>query len=165
VEEQQVEVEIVLADAHALLPGDEGEAAAQLQQHALDLAQDGALEVAFAVGALEPEQVEQVGIAKDDVGAHLPVAKSVDLGRDDLLRLLRQRGALEQHAADLLPQRAHVPTLDAAHLGVEVAGQRVLDRQQLDEVAPAQLCRQRRHNLLRSGNPDRTEWRDRASGG
>jgi hypothetical protein len=65
-----------------------------------------------------------------------------------VLRLLRQRGALEQHAADLLAQRAHVPTLDAAHLGVEVAGQRVLERQQLDEVAPAQLCRQRRHNLL-----------------
>jgi hypothetical protein len=54
----------------------------------------------------------------------------------------------EQQAADLLAQRAHVPTLDAAHLGVEVAGQRVLERQQLDEVAPAQLCRQRRHNLL-----------------
>jgi hypothetical protein len=65
-----------------------------------------------------------------------------------VLRLLRQRGALEQQAADLLAQRAHVPTLDAAHLRVKIAGQRILERQQLDEMAPAQLCRQRRHNLL-----------------
>ena len=43
VEEQQVEMKIILADAHALFPGDEGEARAQLQQYALDLAQDGGL--------------------------------------------------------------------------------------------------------------------------
>jgi hypothetical protein len=43
VEEQQVQVEIILAHAHALLPGDEGEAGSQLQQHTFDLAQDGAL--------------------------------------------------------------------------------------------------------------------------
>jgi hypothetical protein len=99
VEEQQVEMKIVLADTDTLLPGDEGEAAAQFEQHALDLAQDGALEVAFAVGTLEPQQVEQVGIAEDDVGAHLPVAKSADLGRDDVLRLLRQRGAFRNSRA------------------------------------------------------------------
>jgi len=40
---------------------------------------------------------------------------------------------------DLLPQRANVPALDAAHLRVEVSGQRVLDGQQRMEVRPVQL--------------------------
>jgi len=39
----------------------------------------------------------------------------------------------------LLPQRAHVPPLHPAHLGVKVAGQRVLDRQERMDVRPAQL--------------------------
>jgi len=50
-----------------------------------------------------------------------------------------RRGALVQHAADLLPQCAHVAALDAAHLGVEVSCERVLDRQQRMKMRPAQL--------------------------
>jgi hypothetical protein len=61
------------------------------------------------------------------------------IGGDDDLGLLRQRGALVQHAADLLTQRAHVPAFDAAHLGIEVAGERVLERQERMKVGPAQL--------------------------
>lgn len=67
VEEEQVEMKIVLADAHALLSGDEGKASTQLQQDAFDLAQDGALQIAFAIGSCESQQVEKVRIAKDEV--------------------------------------------------------------------------------------------------
>jgi hypothetical protein len=38
-----------------------------------------------------------------------------------------------------------VRTLQPAHFGVEVALQRILHREQLDEMAPAQLCRQCLH--------------------
>ena len=148
VEEEQVEVKVVLVDAHALLPRDKGEAGAELQQHAFELAQDGALEVALAVRALQAEQIEQVRVTKHQIGAHLPVAQFGNPGGDEGFGSLRQRRALEQHAADLLPQGAHVPALDTAHLGVEIPRQGLFDRQQLDEVTPAQLCRQRRHNLL-----------------
>ena len=110
--------------------GDEGEASAQLQEDTLDLAQDGALEVALAVGSRESQQIEKVRIAKDDVGGHVSVAQLRELRRDDGFRFSRQRGALEQHAADLLPKRAHIPTLDSAHFGVEIASQLILDRQQ-----------------------------------
>ena len=78
----------------------------------------------------------------------MPRPQLANLGGDDLLELLGEGRALEQHPADFLPKGAHVPVLDAAHLGVEVAGEGLFDGEQLHEVAPAQLCRQRRHNFL-----------------
>jgi hypothetical protein len=51
-------------------------------------------------------------------------------------------------AADALAQCAHAPALDAAHFGVILALQRLLERQDFDEVAPAQFSRQRRDNLF-----------------
>lgn len=77
--EKQVEMKVVLADAHALLPGDKRKASAQFQQDALDLAQNGALEVALAVGSRESQQIEKVRIAKDDVGGHVSVAQLREL--------------------------------------------------------------------------------------
>lgn len=78
-EEEQVEMKIVLAHSHSLLPGGEGKAGAQLQQHAFDLTQDRALKITFAVSAFEAQQVEQIGIAEDGVWAHLSTAKFADL--------------------------------------------------------------------------------------
>jgi hypothetical protein len=95
VEEQQIEVEVVLAHTHSLLSRNEGEARTQLQQHAFDLAQHGAFEVALAVGARQAQQIQQMGIAEHGVGAHSPFTQFVDLGRDVRIRLLRQSGALE----------------------------------------------------------------------
>ena len=152
VEEEQVEVKIVLADAHALLPGDEGEASAQLQQDALDLAQDGALEVALAVGAFQSQKIEEIGITKDGIGRHAAIAEVGDFCGDDRLGVLRQRGALEQHAADLLPERAHIPALDAAHLGVEVAGERVFDGEEFHEMDQLPNCCDSVTTIASSGN-------------
>jgi hypothetical protein len=42
---------------------------------------------------------------------------------------------------------ADAPPLDPAHLGVELAVEVGLQRDDLDEVAPTQLSRQRRDNL------------------
>ena len=60
---------------------------------------------------------------------------------------LREGGALVEHAVDPGPQRPHAPALDAAHLGVEVALERVLERNQGEEVGPAQLSHQCCDNL------------------
>jgi hypothetical protein len=51
-------------------------------------------------------------------------------------------------AADALAQCAHTPALDAAHLGVELTFQRLFERQDFDEMAPAQFSRQRYDNVL-----------------
>ena len=125
--EQQVEMEIVLADAHALLPGDEGEARPEFQEDAFHLAEDRVFEVPLADMPLSAPGSRGTGIAKDEIGSHPTVAEVGDLRGDDLLGVPGQGRALEQHAADLLPECPDIPALDAAHLGVEVAGERVLE--------------------------------------
>jgi hypothetical protein len=90
-------------------------------------------------GPLESEQVEQIGIAKHYVRTHPPVAQIVDFGRNDGLRLPRQSGALIQHATDLPAHGAHIPALDAAHLGVEIASGGVFDRDKGMKMEPSQL--------------------------
>jgi hypothetical protein len=72
----------------------------------------------------------------------LPRPQLANLGGDDLLGLLGEGRALEQHPADFLPKGAHVPVLDAAQLGVEVAGKRFFDGEENSEMSPAQLLRQ-----------------------
>ena len=65
----------------------------------------------------------------------------------EFFRLPRQRRALVKHAADLFSQRADAPTFHPAHLRVEVALQRLVQRDQRDEVGPRQLSYQRYDNL------------------
>jgi hypothetical protein len=65
---------------------------------------------------------------------------------DEGLWLLGERRALEQHAIDVLTQITRAPPLDATHLGVELALQRVLDRDEHGEVRPAQFSQQRCDN-------------------
>ena len=66
--EQQVHVKVFTIDHDALLPGQEGESAAQLHDEALHLSQDGCFEILLLVGVLEPEEVEQIGISQDQIG-------------------------------------------------------------------------------------------------
>jgi hypothetical protein len=41
-EKEQIEMKVIPPHAHALLPGNKGEAGAEFQQDAFDLAEDGA---------------------------------------------------------------------------------------------------------------------------
>src|SRR3970282_569749 len=50
-----------------------------------------------------------------------------------------QGGALVEHTVDLLLERAGAPALDPAHLGVEVALEGILHRNERLEMRPAQL--------------------------
>ena len=69
--EEQVEVVIPGVDLHPLLACDEAEAAAQLEDERLDLPQDRRLDVLFPEGVLESQEIEEVGIAEDEVGRQL----------------------------------------------------------------------------------------------
>ena len=147
VKKEQVEVEVIPADTHAFLAGYECKACAQLQQHAFDFTQDGGFKVPFAEDTLEAEQIKKVRIAKHDVRREFAIAHLAYLCSDEALWPLRQSGALVKHGANLLPQGADIPVLDATHFGIEIAGEWFLDREQFHKMAPTQLCRQRRHNF------------------
>jgi len=78
----------------------------------------------------------------------LGIAQQRQLLADRRLRLSGDGGALEQQAVDAFAQRAHRPAGLDAQLGVEGAARGVVDLDQLEEVRPAQLLRQRRNDLL-----------------
>src|SRR3982750_1613057 len=146
--EQEIHVIVVAIQRDALLAFDEGEADAELQEKGLDLAQQSVFEIPFAVGISQAEKIENVGVPEDQVGSELVAfAQRLDLLRDELFRLLRKSGALVEHAVDAGAQSSYAPPLDAAHLGVEIPLERVCQRDELYEVAPPQLSRQRRDNL------------------
>jgi hypothetical protein len=66
--EEQVEVVILVVDRDPLLPGHEREAGPELQDERLEVPEDGRLQVPLAVGILEPEEVQEIRVAKDQVG-------------------------------------------------------------------------------------------------
>ncbi len=74
------------------------------------------------------------------------VPQSGEILGDQRIRLFRDRSSLVQQVPDLVPQRADAPAFDTAHFWVKIAFEAVLQRNQLCEMAPAQLLRQRRNN-------------------
>jgi hypothetical protein len=74
--EEQIDVVVVAVDDDALLPGNEGEAGAQLEQESLDLAQQRRFEVTLAVGVRQTEEVEQVGSWKTSSGVTSSFSRS-----------------------------------------------------------------------------------------
>src|ERR1017187_3823181 len=144
---QQVQVVIPVVDLHPLLAGHETEAYPQFEDEGFHLPQDRRLQILLGVGVFQPEKIEDVGIAEDQIGCELIfLAQLLEFQRRQFFWLPRQRGALEEHGTDLLSQRALVPALDAAHLGIEVALERVVQVDNEREVGPTQLCSQWLHN-------------------
>ena len=147
-EEKQVEVVVFTIYRDAFLSSDKGEANAKLQDEGLQFAKNRGLQIFLAVSVVQPEEIEEVGIAEHEVGRELVLL--AQCGQFLLCQLRRLPGegrAFVEHATDLLPEGANAPTLDAAHLGVEVALEAMLQRDDLDEVTPTQLSRQCRDNL------------------
>jgi hypothetical protein len=72
--EEEVEVEVVGVDLDAGLAAEEGEAVAEFEEEGFEFAQDGVFEVLFEVTVLEAEEIEDVGIAEDEIGGELVLA-------------------------------------------------------------------------------------------
>ncbi len=68
--EQQIEVIILIVHGDPLLPGDEGEITAQFQDKRLELAEDRLLHIILDVQAGQTEEVQEIRVAKDQVGGH-----------------------------------------------------------------------------------------------
>src|ERR1039457_5860921 len=144
---QQVQIVIPVVDLHPLLAGHETEAYPQFEDEGFHLPQDRRLQILLGVSVFQPEKIEDVGIAEDQIGCELIfLTQLLEFQRRQFFWLPRQRGALEEHGTDLLSQRALVPALDAAHLGIEVALERVVQVDNEREVGPTQLCSQWLHN-------------------
>ena len=141
--EEEVEVEVVGIDLDAGLASEEGEAAAEFEEEGFEFAQDGVLEVFLEVAVFEAEEVEDVGIAEDEVRGELVLAaEGGEFSPGDFFGLLGNSGALVEHGVDLVAQGAGAPALNAAHLGVEVALECIRQRENVPKVGPTQLCTQ-----------------------
>lgn len=53
-----------------------------------------------------------------------------------LLRLVGDGSSLVEHAQELLAQSSHAPALHSSHLGAELALEKILEGNDLDEMGP-----------------------------
>jgi hypothetical protein len=94
--EDEVDIEVIALESHALLPCNEAEALAELEEKALEAIDDGLLEISLApVGAfVEPEELEDERVFQH-VGQHLDLV-SMPREREDLLLVAAHRETLEE---------------------------------------------------------------------
>jgi hypothetical protein len=93
-------------------------------------------------------EVEEVWIAGDHVGREpVVVAESGDVFGVEVIGLPADGGPLVQQMPDFVPQRVSASSFDSAQFGIDGAFERVFNRQNHDEMTPAQLCRKCLHNL------------------
>ena len=70
------------------------------------------------------------------------VPEQGDLLLDERVRLTGEDTSFKEHATGLVSKRPHAPAVEAGELGIELALQRLVEGQEFDEMAPAQLSRQ-----------------------
>ena len=146
--EKQVEVVVTTINLHPLLALDETEADAKLEDECLHLAQDGGFDVLLGVGILEAKEVQaDRDHGRPNRGSACPLAEFLKFHLGELGWFLRQGRRSKSMDCDLLVQSAGVPVFDAAHLGVEVTFERIVQVDDLPEVGPAQFCTQCVQNL------------------
>jgi hypothetical protein len=93
--------------------------------------------VLFDESSGQAQKIQKIWVAEDEIGRHpVLVSQGGDVGRDQVVGLFADGCPLEEEMADLMSQRAGAPSLDAADLRVEIAFQRIVDREQLPEMGP-----------------------------
>src|SRR5205823_5345332 len=66
--EEEVEIIVFAVDCDPMLACDEGEVSPELEEKALQLAEDRGLQIFFAEFSFEPEEIEHVGVAEHEIG-------------------------------------------------------------------------------------------------
>lgn len=103
---QEVEVVIYPADRHTLLPSDKGESDAEFQDESFHFTQDGGFKVLLGIAIFKPEKIEDVRIAKNQVGREaILFAECRQLMPGEFFGLFREGGAQKKLRVDLGPQR------------------------------------------------------------
>lgn len=78
-----------MIDGHPLLAGHECETGAEFENEAFNFSKYGGFEILFRIGVLETEEVENLGIPKDQVGRHaIFVPEFLDFHGGELFGLL-----------------------------------------------------------------------------
>lgn len=149
--EDEVDVEVIALERHALLPRDEAEALAQLEEEAFDAIDDRLLEIALAPvrPLVEPEELEHERVLHH-VGRHLDLV-SAPSEREDLLLVAALRQPLEEERRDLPLQLAACPALARRLDLVERARCRVRDPHEEQVVGPPEVWRKGRGHAGRFG--------------
>jgi len=149
--EDEVDVEVIALERHALLPRDEAEAFAQLKEERLEAIDDGLLEVALAPvrPLVEVEEFEHEGVLQH-VGGHLDFV-SAPREREDLVLVAALRQALEEERRNLPLQLAAGPALSRGLDLVERARRRIRHPEQHEVVRPAEVRRKGRRHTGRFG--------------
>ena len=120
--EEEVDVEVFGVNLDAGLASEKGKAIAKFEQEGFEFAEDGIFKVFFEVSVVEAEEIEEVGITKDEVGRHAFFrAEAGELGFRDFCRLFGNGGALVEHGVQFACECASTPPLNTAHLGVEIS--------------------------------------------
>src|SRR2546422_10591349 len=100
---EQVEIEILSIDGNTLLAFNESKSDAQFENEGFHLAQDGRFQILLSITVFQPEEIKDVGIAKNQIGCELIFfSQRFQLLAEQFVRLLRQRGAFKKHRADFL---------------------------------------------------------------
>lgn len=151
---KQVHCVVVASHSDSPLPVHKREPRAKFQQKLLDLAQDGRFDVPLGVGVTQAKKIQDIGIAKNHVRCD-PVCgtQGINFSPNQLPGFLGQCRALKKHPVDFVTQGSDAPTLEAAHLGIEIPLEGIFEGDQRDKVGPAQLSYQRYDNLPVSIDP------------
>ena len=129
--EDEVDVEVIAREGDALMPRDEAEAFAQLEEEPFDAIDDGLLQIALTtLGPLgEPEELEDERVLQH-IGRNVDLV-SAPSKREDLLLVAALRETLERARGDLPLQLAARPALARGLDLVERARGRVRHPQQI----------------------------------
>ena len=148
VKEKQVHEVILAVERDPLLAGYKREARAKFEEEALHLAEDGGFEVLLGIDVGEPEEIEDAGVAENEIGRELVFGpERVEFLASQCTGVFRAGGALVKHSVDFVSQCTGAPSFDPAHLGIKVALERIIQVDEGLEVRPAQFSPQRGDNL------------------
>src|SRR4051794_10264662 len=111
--EQQIEVKILVTDGHPFLAREEREVRTKFQKESLEFLQDCRLQISLAVSILQTQEIEQVGIAENELGCQpVRLPKLLEILANGRFGQPGDCGTFEHHAADSVTEHADAPPFE-----------------------------------------------------